>query len=106
MQIARKDGRGHRRPRASAIRRKNLNLDQALIDRARTVLGAATETEAITRSLTDTVELAAFRRELAEGATALYGRGGFNHVDDEASLDFRGFRVPLAQPRRLRRSAR
>jgi len=103
MQITRKRKVTAGRRRAPEIRRKNLNLDQRLIDRARTALGAATETDAITRALTEAVELAGFRRELAEGAAALYGRGGFVHVDDETSLDFRGFRQKTG--RSLRRGA-
>jgi len=70
-------------------RRKNLNLDQRLIDRARRALGASTETEAITRALDAAIELAAFRVEIAAGARAMYGKGGFAHVDDAAALDFR-----------------
>lgn len=103
MQIARTKKITAGRRGVPEIRRKNLNLDQRLIERARTALGAATETDAITRALTVAVELADFRRELAEGAAALYGRGGFAHVDDETSLDFRGFRQKTG--RSLRRRA-
>jgi len=88
------------RRKAPAIRRKNLNLDQRLIDRARTALGAATETDAIMRALAITVELDGFRREAAKGAAALYGRLGFAHVDDETTLDFRGFLPKRHEPRR------
>ena len=91
MQIAKKRTSTRGRHTAPDIRRKNVNLDQRLIDRARTALGAATETDAITGALTVAVELADFRRELAEGAGALYGRGAFSHADAEKSLDFRGF---------------
>jgi hypothetical protein len=91
MQIAKKRKSTRGRRLAPDIRRKNLNLDQRLIDRARTALGAATETDAITGALAVAVELADFRRELAEGAAALYGRGAFSHPDEETSLDFRGF---------------
>jgi len=65
------------RPRKSPLRRKNLILDQAKIDRAKKVLGAATETEAITRALDAVNDLARFRSEVDEGLLALSGRGGF-----------------------------
>jgi hypothetical protein len=55
----------------------NLDLDQRLIDRARTALGAPTETHAITRAVTVALELAEFRREVARGAALPYGTGGF-----------------------------
>ena len=78
-------------------RRKNLNLDQRLIDRARRALGASTETEAITRALDTAIELAAFRAEIAAGARRMYGKGGFAHIDDAAGLDFRNFYGPSAR---------
>jgi hypothetical protein len=74
-----------------------LNLDQRLIDRAKRALGASTETEAITRALDTAIELAAFRAEIAAGARAMYGKGGFSHVDDAAGLDFRDIYRPAAR---------
>jgi hypothetical protein len=92
MQMTRRRRATRTRRPGRDIRRKNLNLDQHLIERARTALGAATETAAITQALRVAIELADFRRELAEGAAALYGRGDFVHVDEERSLDFDGLR--------------
>ena len=64
------------------IRRKNLLLDQAKIDRARRLFNAATETEAIHRALDAAADLEAFRRELDHGFDALVGTGGFVDVLD------------------------
>ena len=59
------------------LKRKNLILDQAKIDRAREILGVATETEAISRALDAINDLAAFRVELERGFGDVIGRGGF-----------------------------
>jgi hypothetical protein len=64
--------------RAVTIRRKNLLLDQAKIDRARRIFKAPTETEAIHRALDAAADLEAFRRELDTGFDALIGAGGFS----------------------------
>jgi hypothetical protein len=80
--------------RRRAIRRKNVNLDQRLINRAREALGATTETEAISRALAMAADLAEFRKEIAAGGRALYGKGGFSHVDDPSVLEFGGFLRP------------
>jgi len=69
---------GKRRGKPSALKRKNLILDQAKIDRAREILGAATETEAITRALDAVNDLAVFRQEVDRGLDELIGRGGFS----------------------------
>ncbi|MFZ5624077.1 MAG: hypothetical protein ACOY71_06560 [Gemmatimonadota bacterium] len=61
-------------------RRKNLILDQGKMDRAKELLGASTETEAITRALDAVTELARFRAELETGFRSLVGRGGFEDV--------------------------
>jgi hypothetical protein len=61
----------------SKPRRKNLILDQAKIDRARKILGAATETETIHSALETVIDLALFRAEVDAGLNALLGRGGF-----------------------------
>ena len=61
----------------SCLRRKNLILDQHKIDRAKEILGAATETEAIHRALDEALELARFRGETEAGLDDLIGRGGF-----------------------------
>ena len=50
------------------------------MDRAKELLGASTETEAITRALDAVTELARFRAELETGFRSLVGRGGFEDV--------------------------
>ncbi|MGH7689833.1 MAG: hypothetical protein ACREN3_09530 [Gemmatimonadaceae bacterium] len=45
---------------AADVRRKNYELDQHRIDRVREALGAATETEAITRALDLALEMSVF----------------------------------------------
>jgi hypothetical protein len=59
------------------LRRKNLILDQAKIDRAKRLLGARTETEAITLALDAVNDLAKFKAELDVGFAGLVGKGGF-----------------------------
>ena len=61
----------------TSLKRKNLILDQRKIDRAKEILGAATETEAIHRALDEVRELARFREETEAGLHDLLGRGGF-----------------------------
>jgi hypothetical protein len=61
----------------STLRRKNLILDQAKIDRAKRNLRAATETDTIHRALDAVNDLALFRREVNAGLDGLLGRGGF-----------------------------
>ena len=70
---ARRTRTGSRR----SIRRKNLLLEQAKIDRARRIFGTSTETDAIHRALDAAADLDAFRREVDEGFDALVGHGGF-----------------------------
>lgn len=65
------------RARKPSFKRKNLILDQHKIDRARRLLGAATETEAITRALDAVTEMAHFRAEVDAGFDILVGGGGF-----------------------------
>lgn len=60
------------------LRRKNLILDQRKIDRAKRLLGAATETEAITRALDAVTSLARFRMETDAALDSLVGKGGFD----------------------------
>lgn len=64
-------------PAPARLKRKNLILDQGKIDRAKAVLGAATETEAITRALEAVSDLAVFQTELEAGFAGLLGKGGF-----------------------------
>ena len=61
------------------IRRKNLNVDQAKLDRAVSVLGARSETDAIDQAL----DLVLFREELIEGIGRLAGSGGVENYFDE-----------------------
>lgn len=49
--------------------RKNVRLDQHSLDAARRILGAKTETEAITTAL----DLVVFRKELVDAVRAMYG---------------------------------
>jgi hypothetical protein len=66
---------------ARRIRRKNLNVDQTKLDRAKDALGARTETEAIDQALS----LVLLREELVEGIRRIAGSGGVENVfaDDE-----------------------
>ncbi|MGH7646563.1 MAG: hypothetical protein ACREND_00485 [Gemmatimonadaceae bacterium] len=75
-----------------AIRRKNFDLDQRRLDQLRIALGAKTEREAIESAMTIALDVLAFERELGAGAEAIFGRGGFRDVFDQAdALDFGGF---------------
>jgi len=60
-----------RRAKGSKVRRKNLNIDQAKLDRVKEALGAATETEAVDRALS----VVLFREELLEGVRTIAGTG-------------------------------
>jgi hypothetical protein len=64
------------------MRRKSLILDQAKIDRAKRILRAATETEAIHRVLDAVSDLGRFGLELDEGLKGVLGRGGFVDLFD------------------------
>lgn len=61
------------RPR---VRRKNLNIDQAKLDRVKAALGVATETEAVDQALS----LVLLREELIEGIRSIAGTGGVENV--------------------------
>ena len=73
--IPRHPARGGKAP---TVRRKNLLLDQAKIDRARRIFKTSTETEAIHLALDAAADLEAFQRELDKGFDALVGAGGFS----------------------------
>lgn len=62
----------------SNIRRKNLNIDQAKLDRARMLLGADTETETVDQALSALL----LREELIAGVRAIAGSGGVENVFD------------------------
>lgn len=85
------------------LRRKNFELDQHRIDMLREALGARTETEAITLAMDMALEMTGFAREIREGSSRLYGRGGFENVfDDESALDFSGFEQGTGRSRKNR----
>ncbi len=67
------------RTKGHSLRRKNVILDQHKINRARKVLGAATETEAISMALDAVTEMARFQADLDAGLDRLIGKGGFSH---------------------------
>jgi len=65
--------------RIRKVRRKNLNIDQAKLDRAVSILGARSETDAIDQAL----DLVLFREELVDGIRSLAGTGGVENYFDE-----------------------
>ena len=71
----------------AGVRRKNFNLPQWKIDRARDALGAATETEAIERALDMAIDVAAFREATDRGLASLVGKGGFINYFDPPGVD-------------------
>lgn len=86
-------------------KRKNFSLDQHRIDLVKAVLGAKTETEAITGAMDVAIEMAAFAGEVQAGNAKLLGKGGFvNRFDDEASLDFSGFVLEASRSSKRRPS--
>jgi len=58
------------------VRRKNLNIDQAKLDRVRELLGADTETEAVDQALSALL----LREELIAGVRRVAGSGGVENV--------------------------
>jgi hypothetical protein len=58
--------------RTAEIRRKNVNIDQAKLDRVRELLGSTSETEAIDQALS----MLLFREELVAGIAEIGGKGG------------------------------
>lgn len=67
---------------SSGARRKNFLLPQAKIDRARKILGTATDTETIVRALDAVVDLAAFRDETDAALAQFVGQGNIiNYFD-------------------------
>ncbi|MFW6089992.1 MAG: hypothetical protein ACOC8B_05025 [Gemmatimonadota bacterium] len=69
-------GEGRTGGSSDTIRRKNLNIDQAKLDRVKEVLGASTETEAVDRAL----DMILLREELVEGIRRIAGTGGVEEV--------------------------
>lgn len=106
--VARMVGEGTARYEAKAKpRRKNYELDQHRIDMLKEALGAKTETEAITLAMDMALEMTDFARELREGSSRLYGKGGFeNYFDDESTLDFSGFAPAREEAKGKRRGVK
>ena len=67
------------REKGPKIRRKNLYVDQTKLDRAVSILGASSETDAIDQAL----DLVLFREELIDGLQSLAGTGGVENYFDE-----------------------
>lgn len=72
---------------STTVRRKNFNLPQSKIDRARDALGAATDTEAILRALDLAIDVVAFRETADRGLGSLVGKGGFTNYFDPPGVD-------------------
>jgi hypothetical protein len=63
-------------PGTKKVVRKNMRLRQDLIDRAKRIPGASTETETVEQSL----EVAAFRKEVSEGIRRIAGSRSMRDV--------------------------
>ncbi len=74
--VAKTTGRPSRRRAEPRIRRKNLNIDQAKLDRVRELLDAPSETDAIDQALS----MLLLREELIEGIERIAGTGGVENV--------------------------
>ena len=68
-----------RKRSAPGIRRKNLNIDQAKLDRVRKLLGSETETEAVDQAL----DMVLFREEVVRGIERIAGTGGVENVFED-----------------------
>jgi hypothetical protein len=75
------------------VRRKNLNVDQGLLDQARELLGVRTETEAVALGLGAVLDLAEFHAAMLAGFDDLMQVGGLGLVEGE-ELDLSGFTTP------------
>jgi len=60
----------------SSLKRKNYYLDERKIKRAKTILGAKTETEAIDAAL----DLIVFRKEILDSLEKVAGKGGVERI--------------------------
>ena len=60
----------------SALKRKNYYLDERKIRRARAILGARTETEAVDAAL----DLVVFRRQILKSLEKVAGKGGIEKI--------------------------
>ncbi|OGQ79038.1 MAG: hypothetical protein A3F90_07265 [Deltaproteobacteria bacterium RIFCSPLOWO2_12_FULL_60_19] len=59
-----------------SLKRKNYYLDERKIKRAKTILGAKTETEAIDAAL----DLIVFRKEILDSLEKVAGKGGVERI--------------------------
>lgn len=73
------------------IRRKNLNVDQGLLDLVRSKLRLKTETEAVEVGLGALLEITDFQAEMLTGFDDLMEAGGILGTTEEEELDFSGF---------------
>ncbi len=64
---------------ANRVVRKNMRLNQDVLDRARKILGTRTETETVEQAL----QLVAFRQEVVDGIRAVAGTGAIRDVYDD-----------------------
>lgn len=81
--MARAVSKRHRGGSKGKVRRKNLNIDQAKLDRARRILGVRTETEAVDQALS----MLLFREELVQGIRDIGGMGGVeNYFNGGSSI--------------------
>ena len=63
--------------------RKNMHIEQALLDRAREATGARSETETVHLAWAETVKVAAFRQALLDGYEAMATSAWFDHADHD-----------------------
>jgi hypothetical protein len=82
-QVAAQSDSGH-------VRRKNMNIDQGLLDSVIAASGVATETEAVRLGLAAYVEMAAFERAMLTGFDRWSSRSGFSPAN-EATIDTAAF---------------
>jgi hypothetical protein len=68
-----------KRRRTPRIRRKNLNIDQTKLDRARELLGTETETETVDQAL----DLILLREDVIRGIRRIAGTGGVVNVFED-----------------------
>ena len=73
--VVKKSGR---RGTETWVRRKNVNIDQAKLDRVKELLSADSETEAIDQALS----MLLLREELIEGIEKIGGTGGVTNYFD------------------------
>ena len=77
--MAKTTGRPSRKRAEPRIRRKNINIDQAKLDRVRELLAASSETEAVDQALS----MLLLREELIEGIQQIAGTGGVENVFED-----------------------